>query len=379
MKKLLQGVLFIILANITMAGFSQSVTTDPVQPVAGKKVVITFDSSKENRLGKFTGDLYAHTGVFTDGSDTWKYVIESWGNNTTQPKLVNKGDGIYQLEISPDIRTFYSVPTSEKIRKMAFVFRSADASKQTNNILVDVYPEGLEITLSTPARDAVLLKNTAVTITAASTQDASLTLLTGTQVIATATGKTISGSYNFTEGGWKWIIAKATGTDKTVYDSLRVYIRPDVVSQALPAGVRKGINYPSATSATLVLWAPKKEFVYVVGDFNDWQINDNYLMKKDGDNFWLELSGLETRKPYVFQYFVDGQVKMADPYTNQTSDPDDQYIPAASYPGLIPYPAGKAEGIASVLIPGQVSYPWEVNSFVPPTNDKLVIYEVLVR
>jgi 1,4-alpha-glucan branching enzyme len=379
MKSLYQLLLLFLLTSLSLSGFSQSIITDPAQPVASKKVVITFDSSKESRLGKFTEDLYAHTGVIVEGNTSWQHVIGNWGDNAVQPKLTNKGNGIYQLEISPDIKTFYSVPGSEKIRKMAFVFRSTDTKKQTDDILVDVWPEGLEITVSTPARGALLPKNTPVTITAASTQDATLSLLAGTQVITTAAGKTISGSHTFTEGGWTWIIAKATSPDKTVYDSVQVYVRPAVVSQPLPTGVLKGINYPSASSATLVLWASKKEFVYVVGDFNDWQLNDEYLMKKDGDYFWLELTGLTSGKPYIFQYFVDGQMKLADPYTNQTSDPNDQYIPTASYPGLVTYPSGKANGIASVLVTGQVPYPWEVNTFVPQPNDKLVIYELLVR
>ncbi len=131
------SLLFIILS----LGFftSAQITTNPALPVASKKVTVTFDSSKESRLGYFTADLYAHTGLITDKSandNDWKYVIESWGNNTTQPKLTNKGSGVYELEITPDIKQFYAVSAGEKILKMAFVFRSADGKQQTNNLYV---------------------------------------------------------------------------------------------------------------------------------------------------------------------------------------------------------------------------------------------------
>jgi 1,4-alpha-glucan branching enzyme len=375
--------LFSIFPGIAMflltCSVSGQITTDPVMPVAGKKAIITFDSSKESRLGNYSDDLYAHTGVIVEGFTDWKHVIGTWGDNSKQPKLTNKGNGIYELEISPDINTFYSVTGSEKVKKMAFVFRSADGKKQTNDLFTDVFAEGLVVTVSSPARQSIIVKNTPVTVFASSSQEASLTLKVGPATIANATGKNISASQSFTEGGWTWIIAQATTIEKTVYDSVQVYVKEDVVNQARPSGLQKGINYTSATSATLLLWAPKKEFVYVLGDFNSWLLNDNYQMKKDGDYFWLELTGLTQAKPYVFQYYIDGKIKVADPYTAQTSDPNDQYIPSASYPNLVAYPSGKAEGVSSVIQTGEIPYSWEINAFTPPPREKLVIYEMLVR
>ncbi len=55
---------FIILQFFVAA----QITTTPALPVATQKVTITFDSSKESRLGYFTGDLYAHTGVIIEGN-----------------------------------------------------------------------------------------------------------------------------------------------------------------------------------------------------------------------------------------------------------------------------------------------------------------------
>ena len=140
------------------------------------------------------------------------------------------------------------------------------------------------------------------------------------------------------------------------------------------------INYPTDTSAALVLWAPLKEFVFVLGDFNNWQPDNNYQMKKDGDYFWLEISNLEKGKEYIFQYLIDGEIKVADPYTEKIVDPwNDSYIDSVTYPNLIEYPVNKTEGIASVLQPGQDEFVWEVSDFQVPEKERLIIYELLVR
>lgn len=151
--------------------------------------------------------------------------------------------------------------------------------------------------------------------------------------------------------------------------------------QKRPAGVRDGINYTAdPASVTLSLLAPGKEKIYVIGDFNNWQISEDYLMKKDGDHFWLKLTNLVPQKEYVFQYLIDGGIRVGDPYTEKISDPwDDQYIPENVYPNLISYPAGKTEGRASVLQTGQTAYTWQHTTYSVPQTEDLVVYELLIR
>lgn len=356
------------------------IITEPVFPVASQKVTITFDSSKESRLGQFTGDLYAHTGVKIEGNTEWQHVIGSWGNNTSQPKLTNKGEGIYELVISPDINTFYSVLSSENVVQLAFVFRSADGSQQTSDLFVDVYEAGLNVSLTSPMEQAILKKNEDIVISASSSAEGSLSLYADDTQLAQTTGSEISTTHQFIESGNQWLIAHLTVGDETVYDSIAVYVKEDLTLEPRPATYRKGINYPGDTSAGLVLWAPEKEFVYVIGDFNDWQISETYQMKKDGDYFWIDIHGLTSGQPYLFQYFVDGKLRIADPYTDQIADPwNDQYIESAVYPNLPPYPNDKTTGIASVLQTGQEQYQWEITDFQAPDKNEMVIYELLIR
>ena len=371
--------LIICLFLIIQSVFAQ-ITTNPVLPVASQKVTITFDSSKESRLGFYTGDLYAHTGVMLEGNSDWQHVIGTWGNNTAQPKLTNKGNGIYELEITPDINTFYSVTASEKVTKMAFVFRSADASKQTNNLFIDVYEDGLIVDINTPDDNSILNKNQETTISATASAEGTISLSVNDTEIAQTSGTEITTSYTFTENGNQWIIAKIISGTTTSYDSISVYIREDAITEAKPSSYKKGINYTSDNSVALVLWAPEKEFVYVLGSFNDWKLSEAYQMKKDGDYFWLDINDLTKGQSYPFQYYIDGEITIADPYCEQTSDPwNDSSISESTYPGLIDYPEGEAEGIASVLQTGQTDYSWGVSDFQIPDKKNLVIYELLVR
>ena len=369
--------LFLLIYQLGLA----QITTSPEFPAATKQVVVTFDSSQDSRLGKYTGDLYAHTGVKIEGNDDWQHVIGSWGDNAAQPKLTHLGDGIYELEITPDINSFYSVPANEKVLQLAFVFRSADGSKQTNDLLVDVYEEGLIVNLTSPSQQTIFPKNEDTSISATASAEGELKLLLNETLLAQTTGTSLTTTYQFTEEGDQWLIAKLTANGETVYDSVSVYIKKDITQEVKPANYRKGINYPEdQTTAGLVLWAPEKEFVYVLGDFNDWQVNEAYQMKKDGDYFWLTIENLQAGQDYLFQYLVDGDVKIADPYAEQVSDPwNDQYIDNSLYPNLPSYPDGKTEGIASVLRTGQTAYSWEVTDFQAPETDELVIYELLVR
>ncbi|NNF59062.1 MAG: T9SS type A sorting domain-containing protein [Rhodothermaceae bacterium] len=152
-------------------------------------------------------------------------------------------------------------------------------------------------------------------------------------------------------------------------------IPPTVVDEAVPAFLDDGITYSDAddTSAWLVLRAPSKSYVYVLGDFNGWQVDDAYLMKRDpdaadGTRWWLELMGLTPGTEIVFQYFVDGVLRVADPYAAKVL-----------YPGEVGYPDGQTDFAVGVLRPGAPAFPWTDGSYERPAQEDLVIYELLVR
>ncbi|WP_340112025.1 alpha-amylase family glycosyl hydrolase [Maribellus mangrovi] len=377
------------LFTLSILAANSQVTTDPEFPVINNSIKIIFDASQGTAgLKDCTGDVYAHTGVITDkstsGSD-WKYVIASWNTNVPKAKMTRTSANIYELQVTPNITDYYGVPSSEKILKMAFVFRSADGSREGKasggtDIFVDVYEEGPVVEITEPSGSSILEMNEAISFIARSSVNADLKLCLDENMLAQNTGTQITTDYTFTAGGNYSLIAEATAGGVTVFDSMEIFVRNEVTIEPLPTGYKKGINYIDDNTAALVLYAPLKESVFVIGDFNDWKLQSEYQMKKDSDTFWLEIPNLQKGKEYIFQYLIDGELKIADPYTEKIVDPwNDQYIPASVYPGLLSYPTGKTEGIAAVLQTGQESYNWQIDDFEMPDKNKMVIYELLVR
>lgn len=150
-----------------------------------------------------------------------------------------------------------------------------------------------------------------------------------------------------------------------------------------PAAQADGIHYdPSGTAVTLVLFAPGKRSVHVLGAFNGWEPRPEFLMQKtpDGRRFWLRLDGLTPGEEVPFQYFVDEAIAVGDPYCEKILDRRfDPGIPATTHPHLPPFPPNARGNVVSVLHPGKSTYTWQAADFQRPAPEKLLIYELLVR
>ncbi|HEX2865781.1 MAG TPA: alpha-amylase family glycosyl hydrolase [Ignavibacteriales bacterium] len=350
------------------------------------RVVFNIQQATRKDLVGYTGDVYAHTGV-TIGASRWQHVIESWGNNSTQPKLKRIAVDQYELVIGKP-HDFYKTSTSEKIAELDFVLRSAESTngawKQTEDIFVKLFEPGLDLSIITPKQFPLfLMPGESTDIKAAASKPSTKTLFVNNVQIFQTSADTLLYNYKPTEAGKKNIkIVAQDGQGGIKADSFYVYANSVVPQQELPAGVKDGINYIDASTVTLVLYAPYKNFVYVTGDFNNWDIDPSYYMRRtsDGKRFWVTIPNLSPGTEYAFQYYVDGQLKIADPYADKLLDPwNDKYITQATYPNLKPYPAGKGDNIVSVLQTAQTPYSWTAQNYKRPDKENLVIYELLVR
>lgn len=392
MKK---SILYLFLFIPCLHAFSQVVVSDPALPFDNQPVTIIFDATQgSGGLKDYTGDVYAHTGVLTKGSTgtwDWKYVKTSWGENTADTKLtrVDGEANLYELSITPSIREYYGVPASDTISHMAFVFRSdfpytgstyyegKDAGN--NDIFVEVYEEGLNVSISSPGRTLIADKNTDIAFAASSTAEVSMSLYLNEAEVKTETTLNLTNTFNFAESGDYWIKVVADDGNTVVMDSVFVHILGDQVMTTLPDGMQEGINYVDDHTVTLVLYAPLKQHVFVIGDFNDWNPYGDFRMNLDGDRYWCTIDGLVAGTEYAYQYLVDGNLTIGDPYADKVLDPNnDKWITDETYPGLKEYPTGLTDGIVTVLQTGQAAYQWQ-NEFVSPDQSNLVIYELLVR
>jgi glycosidase len=178
------------------------------------------------------------------------------------------------------------------------------------------------------------------------------------------------------------LVLEVSNTNGTSYDTINFFVNTPVVVAAQPANTVDGINYhPDNTSATLVLFAPNKTRAAVIGDFNNWTQTTSYQMNRtpDGNRYWITLTGLTPGTEYAYQYLIDGNLRVADIYSEKVLDPwNDQYIPTANYPSLKPYPAGQSN-IVGVLQTAKPAYSWTVPNFTRPDKRNLIIYELLLR
>jgi len=390
MMKLILSTFFSLI--ITIASMAQLISADPALPTENDQVVITYNSALgSGGLTGYTDDIYAHTGVITSNSSSgsdWKYVKAGWNENIPACKLTMVGSDLWELNIGPSIKEYYGVPANETILQMAFVFRNEDGTlvgktDDGGDIFSDVYPFGLNIDITLPDITPYIVElNDNIEIEGNSIGSDSTFVFDNGDLIYADTGNTFNTNISALTFGKHWIVATAKTSDEQVSDSVYYYVRQGQIVEELPVGIIDGINYIDENTAVLSILAPEKEYIFVIGDFNNWEIENEYEMKitPDGLRYWVELANLEANKEYVFQYLIDGTIKIGDPYADKVSDPwNDQYISDATYPNLISYPAGKTFGIATVLQTNQEPYQWQINDFSNPNIEDLVIYELLVR
>lgn len=161
-------------------------------------------------------------------------------------------------------------------------------------------------------------------------------------------------------------------------------IPPTVTKEARPAGLRDGITYNANGTVTFSLFAPGKQYVYLLGDFNYWTPSSAYLLKKDSVDannvwYWGTFSGLSGRE-VRFQYFVDGLIRVADPYSEKVLF-EGESTSTTNLPGQtsVTYPAGQTTQPVGVIAAGAPPYVWQTTSWTRPKPQNLVIYELLVR
>ncbi|AOW20327.1 alpha-amylase family glycosyl hydrolase [Urechidicola croceus] len=375
MKKLLPIITF-LLSIITYG----QVTTIPTIPTAGDAITIVFDATG-TALENTTGTFYAHTGVTVNGAQ-WQNVIGSWGDNAVQPSFTHTTGNIYELNITPDVFSFYGVNNSDTITEISMVIRSFNGSAQTSpDIFIPIYADGLNVSITNPTNGDNFNINDMITIEAESSINASLELFVNDISQQTASNTTtIVSSYTFTATGNQTIKVVANQGVETVEEEISVYVSSPTINESLPTGVTNGFNDNGDGTVTFVLLAPNKTDVFLVGGFNNWSLNSDYQLKKDGDYFWTTVSGLDPNTEYAYQYVIDYNIKIADPYAAKVLDPNnDQYIPNSTYPDLMAYPTGETTGIVSTFKINETEYSWQSTSFTRPDKENLVIYEMLLR
>lgn len=399
MKKLLCFAVSICFFNLSFAQQQEvEYAINPCTFQESDSITLTFEGSSinESTWGISNNALYLWAWSF----DTNDANIQdcptngTWVNSSEDNRLTyNAGSDTYTITFVPS--TFYS---RSGIGRIGFLIKAKDGSgdKKSQDMVTEVGESSFQINLSSPTETTSIINSgDDITITATNTCGNATYVLKANGSTLNTQNSTSSFTYTDTNitVNKAYSLEVTVGTDtKTI--PLSALLDPGTINDIGGAsGLEDGINYHStdATKATLVLYAPGKDFVYVAGSFNNWQPTLAHAMKRDPINsgkFLITLDGLTSGQIETYQYWAVDKtplatspklVKTADPFSTLVLSPfDDPHIPSGSYPNLPAYPTGQEREV-TVLQTGQTPYSWQVTNFNKPNKEDLIIYEVLIR
>lgn len=404
MKKLLL-ILSLMMCNLALWA---QIYTEPtfVTSETNETFYVYFDAKEGNAGMIGIDECYAHTGVITSASKSdsdWKHSPSKWGDNSDKYKMEEVSEDLWRLEITNGLKEYYNLDEGEVVKKLAFVFRDADGKNQGKtasggDILYTLYEAGVPaVTIKSPADGGLQTLNSTITIKGEASMKGTLEILVnGSSYITEENTNILNSDLILSESGsYEIELALKEGEKILASEKISFYVPTPVVEKQVPEQYLEGINYHTdCDSITLVLRAPLNEDVYIIGDFNDWDYNEDFQMyradvkskldaTKDSTRlFWRTIAVPDPTKKYGFQYYVDGKIKISDPYTEVVVDPwNDSYITKLIDPTLPKHPGAKADGLISVLEgpKAKETYNWEVENFEAPEGKDLVIYELLIR
>lgn len=377
--------------------FSVSITkgqlliSDPAFPTADDEITITYNANLGN--GNLAGviPVYTHTGVITNLSETptsWRHVVGNWGTADGDVIMTPLGGNLHQFTLTPS--EYYDLEDGEVIERLAFVFRNVNGSLEGKDydgtdIFMDLYDGGFASGFFLPEFESQLINSgESIDFLVQASQASTIHLEINGQSVATEEDAT-SLEYTVTgeDVGEFEVVYTADNGMELQSDTINYIVQPPVTLENPPLGTEDGINYLNGSTVILQLFAPGKEYVYVMGDFNDWQYDLDFQMKKslDGNRFWLMINGLSPGEPYRFQYWIDDEaMRIADPYSELILDFwNDPFIPEESFPDLLEYPDGLTTEPVGVLQTNQQPFSWTDQSYERPEKEKLIVYELLIR
>ena len=383
-------------ALIHLQGIGQIVWTEPAFPTQDDQVTLYYDANLGT--GQLVGviPVYIHTGVITSastGPSDWQHVQTSWGVADPVAVMNPEGNGVHSFDFGGQtLAEFYGPNAGEQIESLAMVFRNVTGSLEGKNadgsdIFYAISDGSFTASLLTPEGGTALLNaGEALEVQGLASEPASLSLTVDGTEVAASDGTSIAYTFEATESGsYALALEAVNGAGATATAQATVHVMPETPPSApAPAGSVDGITYLSDTSVRLQLYAPYKEFVFVVGDFTGWELDLAYLMNQtpDGSRYWIDIEGLTPGEEYRFQYHIlPDDIRVADAYSEKVLDPwNDGWIPETTYPDLIPFPAQLTSNEpVSVLQTGQPEFDWTDNGFERPAKEQLIIYELLVR
>lgn len=119
------------------SAYGLGLTSDPEHPSADEACVLYYKADSKSPFYNFTGDIYAHIGVV---GDSWQFVQAGWNVNKDKCKFIPIAKNLWKLPLEPTIRQYFASGKAA-VERIGVVVRSADGSKQTDDLFIKVNDE----------------------------------------------------------------------------------------------------------------------------------------------------------------------------------------------------------------------------------------------
>jgi len=388
----MKNILYILFVLAPFMGNAQvqnaTFTITPATFNADEEITITVSNIDPSIWGET--DIYLWAWYFDENDEPAgdSPTNGEWTNSNEVQKFTDNGNDTYSYTLTPS--DFYN---DANIGRIGMLAKAKDGSnmgngdRKTQDHLVEVGT--FQTSLITPSEENTIVNpGTSIQIEAVSSVPANFQLLANGTAQPAQNGITnYTNSYVVSEDIFFELVITEPISGEVISETFNVLLTPDPQELPVPAGMKDGINLDpnDSSTATLVLYAPFKDFVHVTGNFNEnnWRLTNEFLLNKDTttDRFWITLNDLDEGDANVlFQYVVDAEIKIADPYSTAILDEfNDVFITETTFPNRPEYPTGKTTDAVSWFVVNETPYEWQTTDFERPKQEELVIYELLIR
>ena len=371
---------------------SDLIWTEPTFPTIDDEVTIYYDASQGNgELSGFAEDVYAHTGVITTESsqpNDWKYVVGNWGQADDRVLMTRVDDDLYSITYT--ISDFYDLDPGVEVLELAFVFRSVDGSlvgrdQDGGDIFTPVFSseDNIFVTRQSPGDFELIFEGDSLHFDLQLNQVLNIKIYDNDDLIIDALGDELNYKYVPTGQGDHQVRYEYRSEEDSLFQQSAFFVIDTNQVEEDPAVPIKNGTTVIGDEVYFQLHAPNKKYCFLLNELNNYTIDESFRMKRreDGERFWIsiplsQLGGSTS----TYQYYVDGDVKIADPYAAIVLDPwNDWAVDLDGFEDFPEYPEEMTSGIVTVLDTREQDYPWMLETFQGVENEDLIIYETLMR
>ena len=106
----------------------EGLSHSPEKPDADEPLTLTFKADSQSALYGYTGDVYIHIGVVSEGD--WQHVPADWTENIDKCKMTATEEAnTWSISLKPSIREWFDSGETP-VKKLGIVIRSADGTKK---------------------------------------------------------------------------------------------------------------------------------------------------------------------------------------------------------------------------------------------------------